>query len=125
MVMGEQDRENCDILASALASVCRGLKVLLVASSDLSHYHPYDEAQRLDAVAIGEIENLDPDGLYRKLQAGRTEACGGGPVIAVLKAATVLGASRAIVLHHCNSGDVVPQRESVVGYLSAAILQPD
>jgi AmmeMemoRadiSam system protein B len=52
-----------------------------------------------------------------------TEACGGGPAVAVMTAARLLGADTARILHHCNSGDITGDRSQVVGYLSAAFLR--
>ena len=57
------------------------------------------------------------------LEAERTEACGGGPTVAVMFAARELGANKAYILHSCNSGDVTGDRSGVVGYLSAAFTQ--
>jgi AmmeMemoRadiSam system protein B len=125
VVMGDQQRRSCDILAGALVKACRRRNVLLVASTDLSHYHPYDEAERLDRVVIDDIACFQPDRLMDHLESNQAEACGGGPVVAVMKAAAQLGASKVKILHHCNSGDIIPQRNAVVGYLSATFLQPD
>lgn len=125
VVMGEQDRRSCDQLARALMKACKGRNVLLVASTDLSHYHPYEEAEQLDRIVIEDIERFEPDRLMDHLEASQAEACGGGPVVAVMKAAAQLGACNAQILHHCNSGDIIPQRNAVVGYLSATFLQPD
>ena len=57
------------------------------------------------------------------LESERVEMCGGGPTVAVLRAAKRLGATETEILHLCNSGDVSGERESVVGYLSAAVFK--
>ncbi|MBM4160110.1 MAG: AmmeMemoRadiSam system protein B [Ignavibacteria bacterium] len=125
IIIGNQRREFCFTLGSALSTVARTKNVLLVASSDLSHYHPYAEAVNLDKRAIAFIEAMDDETLMEKLEDEHVEACGGGPVVAVLHAAKHLGANRSQVLFYCNSGDVTGDRDAVVGYLSAAFLQVD
>ncbi len=123
MIMGDQRRANCDLLAEAIAAVCRERKLLLVASSDLSHYHSYEVARKLDERVIADIRAFDADGLMTKLEHEEVEACGGGPIVATMKALSALGCEKTEILFHCNSGDVTSQHDAVVGYLSAAILQ--
>jgi len=67
------------------------------------------------------IDNFDPEGLAQALATERTEACGGGPVIAVMLAAQALGANRGRVLHYANSGDVTGDHSQVVGYVAGAL----
>jgi MEMO1 family protein len=123
VMQGDQSLPACEMLASGLARVLPDKKVLLVASTDLSHFHAYEVATVLDRVAQDYIEQYDPDGLAQALQAGDTEACGGGPVSSVMLAARALGANRATILNYANSGDVTGDLGRVVGYLSAAIGQ--
>ena len=123
IVMGDQRREYCMHLGDKLANVVRGKNVLLLASTDLSHYHPYRVAVQLDGIVIDDVRNLDFEQLMTDLDAERAEACGGGPTVAVLRAATALGANRARILHSCNSGDITGDKSGVVGYVSAAITQ--
>lgn len=119
VTMGDQSARSCDELAAALSSTLAGRSVALIASSDLSHYHPYDEAVRLDRMVASHVRTFQVDRLQDDLQHDRVEACGGGPMVAVMKAARSLGATTATVLHACNSGDVTGDRSGVVGYLSA------
>jgi len=108
--------ETCQSLASAIAETVRGKNVLLIASSDLSHFHSYDEAVKLDKIVLNHIERFDPEGLDRDLRSNRCEACGGGPVISIMLAAKALGANQGKVLKYLNSGDVTGDRSRVVGY---------
>jgi AmmeMemoRadiSam system protein B len=122
ILMGGQSRAEVDALAAALATALRGHDALLVASSDLSHYHPAPVANRLDEAVVGDVERLDPEALMDRLEARDEHACGGGPMVAVLKAARSLGATRASVLRYADSGDAGERDKSrVVGYLSAAL----
>jgi hypothetical protein len=94
---------------------------LIVASSDLSHYYPYERAVRLDGVCLDRLNGFDPEGLAEDVENQRTQACGAGPMITMMLAAKKLGADRCKVLNYANSGDVTGDRSGVVGYASAAI----
>jgi AmmeMemoRadiSam system protein B len=119
MLMGTQAREEVAALAAALARVLPGRAALLVASSDLSHYQPAPVASRLDAEVVGDVRRFDPDALMNRLEARGNVACGGGPLVAVMKAARTLGADCATVLRYADSGDVGGDKAQVVGYMSA------
>ncbi len=124
LVMGQQDMETCRWLSETLWEVCHGKSVLVVASSDLSHYHPYDEAKRLDERVIDAIKTLDAEGLHDRLAKGDCEACGGGPLVTAMLYARKVGVKRGEVLNYANSGDVTGTRNDprgVVGYVSAAL----
>ena len=123
IVIGDQRREYCFHLGEKLGSVLSGKNVLLIASTDLSHYHSYDAALELDKVIIDDVAEFDYERVMEHLETEQTEACGGGPTVAVMLAAHRLGADRVEILAHCNSGDVTGDRQRVVGYLSAAILR--
>jgi AmmeMemoRadiSam system protein B len=123
LLMGSQARAECDGLAHALSAAVAGrADVLLVASSDLSHYHPAPVANALDAHVVGDVERLDPERLMDRLEREPGHACGGGPMVAVMRAARSLGASRATTLRYADSGDAGERDKSrVVGYLAAAL----
>lgn len=108
--------ETCQALGSAIAETVKGKNVLLVASSDLSHFHSYGQAVKLDQIVLNHIERFDPEGLNRDLRGNRCEACGGGPIISIMLAAKALGANQGRVLKYLNSGDVTGDRSRVVGY---------
>lgn len=119
LVLGSQTREVCLELGELLGRVCAGRQILLVASTDLSHYFPADAADDLDGIARDDISRFDEDRLMDDLDQGRTEACGGGPMVAVMKGLRLLGATRMEIVQHCTSGDITGDRRSVVGYCSA------
>jgi AmmeMemoRadiSam system protein B len=121
LVMGVQRAETARELGDALGVVLRDRRALLVASTDLSHYHDALEAAALDAIVIDCVSRFDADGLQQALEARPDHACGGGPTVAVMRAARQLGASRAVVLKYADSGDVSGDKSSVVGYLAAAL----
>jgi MEMO1 family protein len=120
IVIGDQKRENCLRLGDILGTACAAKRILLVASSDLSHYHTYESATGLDRIVAESIGSFDEMKLMNDIETERCEACGGGPVVSVMIASRKLGADKADILHACNSGDVTGDRDAVVGYLSAA-----
>ena len=127
IVMGEQSEASVRTLGAAIARVVSDRsdsRFLLVASTDLSHYHSQKEASALDAVAVESVEAFDPEELLRALSRGECEACGGGPTAAVLVAARELGADRADVLKYATSGDVTGDMSQVVGYMAAVVTAP-
>jgi AmmeMemoRadiSam system protein B len=121
LVMGFQTAATARQLADALATALHGRRALLVASTDLSHYHDATAAARLDAVVIDHVSRFDTDGLQRALDRTPEHACGGGPTVAVMRAVRALGARDSIVLRYADSGDVSGDKSAVVGYMAAAI----
>ncbi len=121
IVIGNQRKDLCLELGTLLAQVIRGKEVLLVASSDLSHYHSRAEAEVLDRVVIDDVSAFDYNRLLDDLASGRTEACGGGPVASVLSALHQNGIRHVEILDYRTSGDVTGDDTQVVGYLSAAM----
>lgn len=122
IVVGEFSYSICEILSNAIAdSIADRTDVLIVASTDLSHYHTYDEANRIDAQTISHIEKFDINGLFDGLISGTSEMCGGMPVIITMMASKKLGADNVAILKYANSGDVTRDHSRVVGYLSAVI----
>jgi AmmeMemoRadiSam system protein B len=120
LVMGYQTAETARLLGDALATALGGRKALLVASTDLSHYHDAATASALDAVVIDCVSRFDHEGLQQALDARPDHACGGGPTVAVMRAARLAGARDAVVLKYADSGDVSGDKSAVVGYLAAA-----
>ncbi len=122
VVMGDQEYDACRVLGEALGQFARPGKTLIVASSDLSHFHSYDEAQRLDRRAAKAIEEFSPSKLLKLLDRGEAEACGGGPIAAAMIAARKMGGEKVTILNTANSGDIErSSTDRVVGYLAAAI----
>jgi AmmeMemoRadiSam system protein B len=124
VMVRDQDQRTMRGLGLALAQTLKGRSVLMVASSDLSHFYPAREAEQLDTEILKQIDAFSPDGLYETAQAGKGYACGLGPIAAVLWAAQGLGATSAHVVHYGTSGDITRDNSSVVGYGSAIVTRP-
>lgn len=126
LLMGHQRRDTIEDLADALAAAFAGRRALLVASTDLSHFFDAGTARELDARVLDAVGRFDPEGLlatfeqYPEHERGRSVACGGGPAIAVMRAARALGARHGRVLSYGHSGEVSGDHSCVVGYLAAA-----
>jgi MEMO1 family protein len=110
-------------VGEALAETLRGKNVLLVASTDLSHFHDQATANRLDAAIFDQVADFSPEGLFEVEMKGKGEACGIMALAAVLWAAKALGANTVKVLNHATSGDVTGDFQRVVGYGAAAVMK--
>jgi len=122
IVMGFQNRRTVQALAAALVKACDGKRVLVVASTDMSHFLSKERAAALDADTISLVRSAKTETLLRKIEAGDNIMCGGGPVVAVLLYAQKTGAVRVEVLRHSDSADAGGPSDSVVGYLAAAVV---
>jgi len=121
LVMGYQTAETSRALGDALGDVLYARDALIVASSDLSHFQPAPVAATLDAVVTGCVARFDDAALQQALDTRPEHACGGGPMVATLRAAKLLGAKDAVVLDYADSGDVSGDKSAVVGYMAAAL----
>jgi MEMO1 family protein len=104
---------------SQAARVLSGLldeTTLVIASSDLSHYHPYNEAKMLDQQCVKDICDLNVEGLRNR------EACGKAPILAVMQLARQKG-WKTQLLDYRNSGDTGTDRQGVVGYAAIAFYE--
>lgn len=123
LLMGDQDRLTCEVLATAIIKAVGQKRLLVVGSSDLSHFHNYNKALTLDGRALAYLEKIDADGFLRGIETGVFEACGGGPASVTMMVASGLGASRSKLLRYANSGNVTGDRQSVVGYGAVAFMK--
>ncbi|MGB7546810.1 MAG: AmmeMemoRadiSam system protein B [Terracidiphilus sp.] len=124
IVMGDQSYESSRALGVALAKLIQGENkegdahghTLVLASSDLSHYHPYDAAETIDHKTLHALQAWDYFSMSRNFETRIWEACGGGPIVAAMIAAERMGANQAMVLKYANSGDTSGDHSRVVGY---------
>lgn len=125
IVMGDQTYEIERALGVALAKMVKGTNTLIVASSDLSHYHPYEEASTIDHKTLKAIEEWDYLSMSQNFARRVWEACGGGPIVATMIAAERMGATQAKLLKYANTGDVTGDHSRVVGYGAVALLRSE
>jgi len=122
--VGTADYDSLISLGHGLARVIQAMPdpVLLVASSDMSHFETAKIAAEKDSSAIEKMLGLDPKGLYRTIIEKKVSMCGFAPAVAVLTACVDLGATAGRLIRYANSGDVSGDYHRVVGYAGIAIV---
>jgi len=118
--------KDCFSLAEAIAKAVLELKleekVLVIASTDMSHYLPDDLARRVDSLAIEKIKAFDPEGLYNTVLNQRISMCGFIPTTVMLQTTKLLGAKEVQIIKYATSAEVSRDYDKVVGYLGAIII---
>ncbi len=121
--LAQLSMDACWRVAKGIAAAVRAASaeddVLLVASTDMSHYVPADVASREDAFALDRVQALDGEGLYHVVRQRHISMCGYIPTTVALLAARELGAERAELVRYGNSGETSGDLTSVVGYAGA------
>jgi MEMO1 family protein len=112
-----------EALGQAMAKVIRARKgpVLLVASSDMTHYESKGDAAKQDQYAIDHILAVDPVGLYQTVLDKDITMCGFAPTVAVLTACRDLGACKGQLIRYTNSGETSGDFDRVVAYAGMTI----
>lgn len=110
-------------LAAAVKSV--GRQVLIIASSDMTHFEPGELARRKDLLAIDRVLALDPVGLYETVRSNRISMCGVLPTVVMLQAVRCLDANHTELVGYSNSGDVTGDQSDVVGYAGIRIFKAE
>lgn len=105
----------------AAAIQAYGEEVLIVASSDMTHYESATTAKRKDLLALDRVLSFDAEGLLRICRAERISMCGAVPAAVMLVAAQLLGATRAELVAYGNSGDITGDDRQVVGYAAVTV----
>ncbi len=118
LLVGHPTKASFEYLKDKLARIlAKRQDVVLVLSSDLSHYHPYDRARKMDMKVLDALQRLSVEDLQRLLSGAEAEMCGAYPAIYALSALRQAGATNGVLFKYMNSGDVVPAMKSrVVGY---------
>jgi len=126
LVVGSLEKDDHKRLSDAFLKLLEQnpKDFLFVASSDMSHYHPYNKATQMDRATLNDIENLDVDRLFENLQNGSRELCGASGVITLMMMASKLNA-QVKTLNYANSGDVTGDKGRVVGYGATAFMYDD
>ena len=119
ILMGDPDPQVCRDLAVALDKLIgRRDDVLILVSSDMSHYYTYDVANSMDALTLQAIQEIDPKKFFEGCISRKMEMCGFVPVTTALLYAQLRGIKHVEVLKHANSGDTSGDKAKVVGYSS-------
>ena len=123
IMLRQQNKNSARHIGETLVEVLQGKKILLVASTDLSHFHNQSAANKMDKAMLDQIEAFSPEGIFQLEKDGEAEACGLGALAAVLWAAKAMGADQVRILDYATSGQVTGDYQSVVGYGSAGIFK--
>ncbi len=108
-------------VAAAIDKLNLRKSVLIIASSDMTHYEPQKEAERKDKLAIAAMLELNEDKLLEMVSKFGISMCGFAPVIAMLSCAKALGAGKAELIKYQTSGNITRDFSSVVGYAGIII----
>ncbi len=121
----DQSIQTCKLLSDALNETLKDQKnLVLLASTDMSHYKEYSDANKMDVETINLLEEMDPDKFYfESLKKFHEDMCGYGAVYTVMRTCKNFGADTLQLLAYANSGDTYGKREKVVGYLSAVFTE--
>ncbi len=125
LLVGSMEERGYQAFADALKNVLKQGKgkVLIVVSTDMSHYHPYSDAVRMDSSTLELVGQLKYEPLAKGIREGTNELCGAPGAITALMVTEKLG-GEARVLNYANSGDTAGDRSRVVGYGAVAFFKP-
>lgn len=115
-----QDLQSSIEVGEAVAKALRSKNAVIIASNDMTHYEPQNQAERKDKMAVAMAEKMDAEKYYSTIENHNISSCGYGPVVATITASKLLGADNAQLLCYRTSGDVTGDHSSVVGYASIA-----
>ncbi len=116
--MGMQDEETAMEVGQEIAEAMHQVdkKVVIIASSDFTHYRPDKVARENDKYYIESILSMDIPNFYQRLQKRNASVCGYGPIATMLAATKNLGAKKVTLLNYSTSGDTTGDVSAVVGY---------
>jgi AmmeMemoRadiSam system protein B len=123
IVVSHVSYETCVAVGNGLAAAIKsyGEPVLMVASTDMTHYESRHSASAKDSLALERIRALDPEGLYNTVVGKRISMCGIMPTTVTLIAALALGAKKAELIRYTDSGETSGDTDHVVGYAGFVI----
>jgi AmmeMemoRadiSam system protein B len=121
VILPTHDKTLLDGAAAELFRAFKDKNAVFVASSDMSHYQPYDENNRIDDRTLKIMEKMDPAALLEAGKSGGAELCGLAPVYVLWKLAELQGGGTMTLLKHENSGDTAGDKSAVVGYGAVAV----
>ena len=121
MIMGRPDHQTIGDLAEALKGIPDDNATVMIASTDWQHFMPAATGRTYDSLGMDCLKKLDADKLEQYLAVDKTQMCGGGAAVSVIKAAKAKGADKVAILKYGDSGDVTGDKSSVVSYVAAVL----
>ena len=116
-----QDAGTSIDLGLGIAETLKGKSSLIIASTDFSHYVPYQTAYKKDSMVAEAITGMDAARVGKIVREEHISMCGPGPVMAAITASAELGAKSCRKLCYATSGDTSGDKDAVVGYGSFCI----
>ena len=120
--ISDQSYEICESIGKTVANLAKDDDILVIASSDFTHFETADSARKKDNQAMEYLENMDPEGFLKFVTGHRLSICGAGPIAAATVFAIERGATQFNLLKYTNSGDVTGDKGHVVAYVAAEIV---
>ena len=111
-----QSKEIAIKVGIAVAQIAQKNKVMIIGSSDFTHYESNEFAHKQDSALIEPILELDVDRFYDVLHKKDISACGYGAIASTMTACKEIGATKGELLKYATSGDISGDKSSVVGY---------
>ena len=121
IMLSGYDLKIAEAIGKFLPQLAQNKNILLVASTDLSHFHNLNLANKLDTNLLKQLKTMSIKKIFGSISSGEGEACGVMPVVTALVASKLLGAKKLRVLKYSTSADITGDKNSVVGYASAVI----
>ncbi|MBN1948744.1 MAG: AmmeMemoRadiSam system protein B [Candidatus Cloacimonetes bacterium] len=123
VLIGNQGKKNSQQLAQTLAELIRKNRerYVLIASSDLSHYHAGGAAREMDLKLADLVQSGNAEEISRLIDERNIEACGFGAILTLLELARILDYKKIENLNYTHSGEISHDHSAVVGYLSTVV----
>ena len=112
---------NTQALAQAIYKHIQGKNVLVIASTDMSHYYEDSTARQMDSLTLDLVEKQDTRSLLREMERKKSELCGLAATLTVLEVSRLMGNTQVQLLNYSNSGDATGDKSRVVGYGAFAV----
>ncbi len=121
--MRDQSYQTCESIGKTIAKLSEAeeMDILVIASSDFTHFESAQSARIKDDQAIEYLQYMDPEGFLNFVHGHRVSICGAGPITAAMVYAKEMGAEDFTLVKYTNSGDITGDMNSVVAYVAAEI----
>jgi MEMO1 family protein len=118
IILIDQNHNTAIEIGKSIATIAKTRNIIIIGSSDFTHYEPNDFAHEQDKFLIDTILDLNIDKFYSTLQEKQISACGYGAIASTMVACKELGATKGTLIKYATSGDIAGDKSSVVGYAS-------
>jgi AmmeMemoRadiSam system protein B len=121
IVIGDVNITQLDSLAQSLYELSKEENFLIIASSDLSHFHSYELANQIDNDFLDLVKAYDIEQIGEGFMDNTLEACGITSIYTLMKYVSLKGKAKCDILDYRNSGDTAGDKYRVVGYAAGVV----